>query len=265
MNTTMKYLLLFFLFFFKLSISQELNTETKTAIRQFILAVKTNNKEKIASFISYPLRREYPIPPINNKTEFIARFEEVFDTKLKSKISKSIIDSNWSQVGWRGIMLNNGDLWINDASKISAINYQSKKELTILNQLIALEKSKLHISIKEYLRPKYILRTKQFIIRIDEVSESNYRYTSWSKSKTMGEKPDIIVQNGEIEFDGSGGNHRYIFKNEEYIYECYIIRMGESNDPDARLNIYKNDKEILSQDAMIFPSIPENLFIKSIK
>ena len=97
-------------------------------VREFINAVKTKDPENIAVYISFPLRRKSPIPPIINKRQFIKRFDEVFDNTLISIIINSDPNRDWSQVGWRGIMLGNGDIWLDDSGRLIALNIQSEVE-----------------------------------------------------------------------------------------------------------------------------------------
>lgn len=226
---------------------QELKKEYQKKITNFIDYIKNDKKNDIAEMISYPLKRQYPIPKIKNKQELIKRYDEIFDTKLKSLIIKSKPSKDWAEVGWRGIMLYDGDIWIDTDGKLIAINYQSKAESTMRNQIIESEKKTLHPSISKYQNPTYILETDKFRIRIDEISANNYRYSSWSVKSKISEKPDLIINNGTFIPDGSGGNHHFDFKNGDYRYECYIIEMGESDSPPAQFTIYKGDKEILSQ------------------
>ena len=148
-------------------------------------------------------------------------------------------------------MLLNGQLWIDYDGKILGVVYQSKVESIEKEKLINAERKSLHPSIKEYKQPIHILETTKFRIRIDDLGNGKYRYTSWSINNKMSEKPDIILDNGEYIPEGSGGNHTYEFKNKEFIYDCAIIVMGEDVSPPARLTIYKGDKEIISQKAQI--------------
>ena len=67
----------------------------------------------------------------------------------------------------------------------------------------------------------------------------------------MTEKPDLIVNNGRWEPDGSGGNHRYVFVNGRYKYECWINVLGTNETPPADLKVYKNNKEIVAQPAQL--------------
>lgn len=230
---------------------QELKKEYQKKITYFIDCVKKDRKNEIAEMFSYPLRREYPIPNIKNKQEFIKRYNEIFDSKLKLLIINSKPSKDWSEMGWRGIMLYNGDLWIDTDGRLIAINYQSKTEENMRNKIIEFEKKTLHPSISKYQNPIYILETDKFRIRIDEISTDNYRYSSWSIKNNMAEKPDLIIYNGKFIPNGSGGNHYFNFKNGDYTYECYIIEMGEDDSPPAQFTIYKGDKEILSQKVKI--------------
>jgi hypothetical protein len=107
----------------------------------------------------------------------------------------------------------------------------------------------LHISIQNFKKPSSIIETEKFKIRIDELNNGTYRYCSWSFKKAMSEKPDIIINGGKIEFDGSGGNHTYSFKNKEYTYEVGITVLGDGSEYDANLIIFKEEKEILNQKA----------------
>lgn len=231
----------------------KLTKEHKEVIEDFIGFFKTNNRQKIAENISYPLKREYPLPEIKDKKEFLKRFDEVFDSKLIATIIKSNLskEDDWSAVGYRGIMLDNGSLWLDYDRKLLAVNYQSDIEAKKLAKLIALEKSGLHPSINKFVKPVSILLTKKYKIRIDDMGTGNYRYSSWKIAAKTSDKPDLIIMNGKFVPDGSGGNHHYTFKNGKYVYECGITVLGEEDSPPAYLTIYRDDKEILSESAYL--------------
>jgi hypothetical protein len=240
-----------FIFLFTGIFGQDLQKKYQVIISNFIDCVKNDQKEKISDMISYPFKRKYPIPSIKNKQEFIERYNEIFDDTLKQMVIKSKPATDWSDVGWRGIMLYRGDIWIDFNGRLMGINYQSKAELSMREKLISNEKEKIHASLSQFQYPICVLETSKFRIRIDELGNNNIRYSSWSINKAMNEKPDLVLTKGEFIPKGSGGNHSYRFRNADYIYECSIIVMGEDNAPPARLTIYKGDKEILSQKAMI--------------
>ncbi len=231
--------------------SQDLKPAYQKFVKSFISSVKSNNKEGVAAFISFPLGREYPIPVVKNKADFIKRYDQIFDATLKSEIIKSNPAKDWAEMGWRGIMLGQGDIWMDTNGKIITINYQSKAETDLKNKLIAGEKGKVHSSIAAFKAPVYVLETSKFRIRIDDLGNDNYRYASWPIKKPMSEKPDLVITNGKWISDGSGGNSHYEFKKDSYLYSCYIIVIGTSDSPPAQLIISQNGKDILSQDAKI--------------
>lgn len=248
----MKYLkkiILLFLFIQSILFSEEvLNPEYQTLIKPFITAVKNNNTSAICKMIRYPLKREYPIPSIMNEEEMLMRFNEVFDDKLKEEILKSSIESDWDDVGWRGIMLNRGTLWIDYNGSIHAINYQSENEKKFKEKLIKNEKNNVHTSLQKFELPCLVCVTKKFKIRIDDLGDYNYRYAVWPKEKEQNEQPDLILKNGKWVPDGSGGNHYYEFINNKYKYRIYVFVIGSDETPPGILEVYKSDKLILEQN-----------------
>lgn len=241
----------FIIFSVQNAFCQNLKPEYQKFVKSFITNVKNNNKQGVAALISFPLKREYPIPAVKNKTDFIKRYDQIFDSTLKNKIINSNPATEWSEMGWRGIMLGQGDIWMDTEGKIITINYQSKAEKELKNKLVVGEKGKLHSSIAMFKAPVYVLETSKFRIRIDDLGNDNYRYASWSIKKSMSEKPDLVITNGKWISDGSGGNSHFEFNKGVYLYECSIIVLGTSDSPPAQLTISQNGKEILNQDAKI--------------
>ena len=231
--------------------AQALKQEYQTDINIFIGHLINDNSKELAKIISYPLKRDYPIPDVKNQQEFILRYNQIFDDSLKRIIIGSDAARDWDEVGWRGIMLYSGTVWIDTDGKITAINYQSKAEKELKKKLIEADKNKLHSSVVNFAEPVYILETSKFRIRIDQLSTGDYRYASWPITKSMSESPDLVLNNGKVIMDGSGGNHRFQFKTGVYMYECSISPLREKDASPADLRVYKNGKVILSQDAIL--------------
>ncbi|MEG1590703.1 hypothetical protein [Chryseobacterium sp.] len=230
---------------------KKIDTIKVANINYVIDLFKQKNIEDISQNVNFPLRREYPIPEIKNREQFKQRFNEVFDEILINKIANSKL-SQWSEVGWRGIMLNNGTVWIDsDEGKIIAVNYQSDFEKKLRKELIDKEKENVHSSLKTFESPTYKIKTKKYLIRIDELKNNKYRYASWKISKKESSKPDLILNNGELEFQGSGGNHVITFTNGNYTYKVYRNILGEENTPDITLEVEENEKTILHQDGSL--------------
>lgn len=231
--------------------SEKLDESKIANIKNIIALFKQKNIEDISQNVNFPLRREYPIQEIKNKEQFKVRFNEVFDKILINKIANSKL-SQWSEVGWRGIMLDNGDIWIDsDEGKIIAVNHQSDFEKKRRTDLINKEKENIHSSLKSFESPTYKIKTKNYLIRIDELKNNKYRYASWKINKKESSKPDLILNNGELEFQGSGGNHVITFTNGNYIYKVYRNIIGEENTPDITLEVEENEKIILHQNGTL--------------
>lgn len=229
----------------------DLTEDELFCVNRLIEIFKTKDVNQISKIIQYPLDRQYPLPSIANEQEFKQRFSEVFDAILIEKIANSKIEQ-WSEVGWRGIMLDNGIIWMNNYdSVITTVNYQSEVEKKMLTDLIIEEKKHLHTSIKNYELPKYRIDTKNYHIRIDQIEESKYRYTSWKINELETSEPDLIMNNGELEFQGSGGNRLYTFKNGIYTYKIFVHILRDENSPDVTLEIDKNEETILSENGQI--------------
>lgn len=50
-----------------------------------------------------------------------------------------------------------------------------------------------------------IIKTKKFKVRIDKQPNGNYLYQSWGANTKITAKPSMIISNGELISDGSGG------------------------------------------------------------
>ena len=229
---------------------QELEDKEIERIKALIALFKKKDIDGISNKISYPLYRQYPIPHIKDKEEFKKRFSEVFDQILIDKIANSQI-SEWSEVGWRGIMFENGDLWMDTDGVITSINYQSGFEKNLMTSLIAKEKGDLHTSLKTFKSPIYKIKTKIYLIRIDELSDYNYRYAAWKVNEKETSKPDLVINNGQIEYEGSGGNHVITFVNGIYTYKVYRNVIGTDTSPDITLEVEENGKVILKTDGTL--------------
>ncbi|MFN5704569.1 MAG: hypothetical protein ACK45U_01815 [bacterium] len=144
-------------------------------------------------------------------------------------------------------MLHNGVLWIEDNGGLKAVNYQSAFETNLRTSLIEKDRSTLHPTMREYLEPRCIVETEVYRIRVDELKDGTYRYSSWKKNSDVGSIPDLQLTEGTLVFEGSGGNHRYIFTTEDFRYEIEILLIGFDYDSPVRLLIFKADKEILNQ------------------
>tara|TARA_R110002096_G_scaffold426827_1_gene637054 strand:+ start:1588 stop:2403 length:816 start_codon:yes stop_codon:yes gene_type:complete len=229
--------------------SQLSKTAYEDVVEYFVDCIKNSDIDKLDSIISYPIERPYPIPSIRNKQELKKRYSEIFDDSLTSIISNSNITKDWTDMGWRGIMLNSGIVWLDYDGRFITTNYMSKNEKLIEEKWINYERDLLHPDLKEFKKPIHTIETNKFIVRIDQLENNDYRYASWSIDSDISNKPDLVINNGEWTPDGSGGNHYFTFTNGEYSYKVYVNVLGSDETPPFNLEVTKNDKVILSQPA----------------
>ncbi|MDR1848027.1 MAG: hypothetical protein LBR17_07945 [Bacteroidales bacterium] len=105
----------------------------------------------------------------------------------------------------------------------------------------------LHPSIRKFDKLVNIFTTNKYTIRIDYMGNDKYRYVSWNKGKSMGDKPDLVIENGlkEYEIKDKYDNIetcRYSFINAGYKYIC---------ERDTLTICDKNGKVILLQKKII--------------
>lgn len=232
--------------------AQVLREEYQVYVNNFKKTVKSKDKEKLSQHIRFPLNRRHPIPDIKDKKDFINRYDHIFDKKLINEIINSSTAKDWSEVGWRGIILNQGSVWLDHEGSVIGINHSTKKEEEYKNKIINQLRASIHQSLTNYKKSEAYLETKKFKIRIDELENGKYRYASWSITKSTSEKPDLVLNNGEITLDGNGGNHYFTFINLKYTYEIYVSYIGTDETPPASLTVYKEKDIILEQNAIVF-------------
>ncbi len=227
-------------------------TQHINLVKPVVAAFKAGDKDTIAERVHYPLKRKAPLEAIKNKHMLIARFDEVFDKAFVEKITTSNIRHDWQMMGWRGIMFDSGKLWLDFDGSIWAVPYESEAEKTRREALIAKQKQRLHESLREFTQPILTWKTKKHLIRIDELAENQYRYAAWDITQTMADEPRIVITNGTLSFDGSGGNHFYTFMNNGYRYVCHVIVLGTEQSPAGQLEVFKNGAQVLSEPALDF-------------
>ncbi|WP_420924872.1 hypothetical protein [Aeromonas veronii] len=226
---------------------EQLPAEYRPFVQQLVDAAEARDHQALANQMKYPFKQEYPIPAIKTPAEMLTRFDEVFDDTILKSIATSRIGQDWQTMGWRGIMLGSGEVWMDFDGKVIGINHQTAQATKLKAELIARQKSGLHPSVREYKSPALMWQTEKFTIRIDELDDGHYRYASWAKGKMLTDKPDLVLKNGTVRVEGTGGNHTYLFTSGPYRYECVVTVLGERGVPPGELVVYKDDVEIVHQ------------------
>lgn len=216
-------------------------------VQKMIDAAKARDPQALANHMKYPFKQEYPIPAIKNPSEMLTRFDEVFDDAILKRIATSRVGQDWQSMGWRGIMLGSGEVWMDFDGKVVGINHQTAQAARLKAELIARQKSDLYPGLRDYQSPELMWQTEKFTIRIDDMGDGHYRYASWAKGKVPSDKPDLVLKNGTVRVEGTGGNHTYQFTSGPYRYECVVTVLGEQGAPTGELVVYQNEVAIMHQ------------------
>ncbi|MBW8523467.1 hypothetical protein K0U91_11860 [Chryseobacterium chendengshani] len=98
-----------------------------------------------------------------------------------------------------------------------------------------------------------IIKTKKFKIKIDRQPNGNYLYQSWGANTKITSKPSMIVSDGEVVPDGSGGNYYFEFNNNGTFYQVWRNYLTNSSKkaPYTLVVIGENGETLVRQDAQI--------------
>lgn len=98
-----------------------------------------------------------------------------------------------------------------------------------------------------------IIKTKKFKVRIDKQPNGNYLYQSWGANTKITAKPSMIISNGEMFPDGSGGNYYFEFNNNGTIYQVWrnYLTASAKKAPYTLVVIDSNGETLVRQDAQI--------------
>ena len=236
---------------------QEEKDAIDKAAATIIEMVTNRDKKGISQMLTYPIQREYPIPPIRNATEFIERFDEVFDSARISNI-KHAFTTFWDfrhgtslaqeEESWFDyILCFNVE---NDGSPYIYLIECSKTEAKKAKRLIELERKELHESLQSFLYPVVLMETPTQLIRIDRIVEKDtvienselkngYRLACWKKGCSISDKPDLILTNGIQFLPASWLFPQYDFINGNYGYSCSLDLWDQSV---ISVTVYENAK-----------------------
>ncbi|KFF23314.1 hypothetical protein [Chryseobacterium vrystaatense] len=133
-------------------------------------------------------------------------------------------------------------------AQASLVNAAEKTSVTISTSTLSNE-----ILPFQKIPKTVILKTKKFKIRIDKQPNGKYLYQSWAANAKITSKPSMIISDGELIPDGTGGNYYFSFVNEGYSYQVwrnYLTDYGTKSPYTLKVND-ENDHEIVRQDAFV--------------
>ncbi|WP_294286455.1 hypothetical protein [uncultured Chryseobacterium sp.] len=109
---------------------------------------------------------------------------------------------------------------------------------------------------KERVPKSVIIKTKKFKIKIDQQPNGNYLYQSWGVNGKVTSKPSMIISNGELIPDGTGGNYYYEFSNNGYTYQIWRNYLTDSvkKAPYTLMVTDQNGKTVVNQSGYVVKS-----------
>jgi hypothetical protein len=224
----------------------DIPTSTIKSYRRIAQLIKYDSIKKLATLVSYPLRRENPLPDIYSPKEFVSYYSTLFDNEFKQELMNFDSSKIFQHNGNYGLFA--GDVWIDADGKIISINHVSESEKKYSIKLTNEIQSKMHPSIKPWKRNVLVCESKKYLVRIDDINgHDSLRYISWGEGKQISEKPDLILYGGTYQFQGEQGGITYTFKSGEWSYIIDEVDMCEhSEDCGLFFRILRNDKEVSS-------------------
>lgn len=91
----------------------------------------------------------------------------------------------------------------------------------------------LHPSLQRYKRLLSYFKTKDYIIRVDQLDDDNLRYSSWKSNAELSEKPELVIVGGHVLKSNNDNSieNSYLFINEGV---KYVVGYGETHhEPDG--------------------------------
>ena len=235
-----------------LSLYLQINAQTvhtipvwrQNQIDRIVDLIKNDRVLQLSELVQYPLKRRNPIPDIKDKESFILYYSILFDNNFKLKLINAKYTTDNTIDRYDGFGLLSGDIWLNESGEIITINHISEMEIFLQKMLTSDIKAMIYPSINDWNENILVAESEKFIIRIDLLADNSLRYVSWSKPKSISDKPDLILFNGNQEFQGTAGGILYTFKNSNW---TYLINQRDicADDEDCGLflELFLNDQE----------------------
>ena len=112
----------------------------------------------------------------------------------------------------------------------------------------------LNSSLSKYERLLRYVKTKDYIVRVDMLANGELRYSSWSKSGTTDDYPDIVLTGGEkVHFEVDPNQLRpcdeYRFKNGRY---QYIVNHFEVGRDENGCGVHHDYLMVVSEGKVLF-------------
>ncbi|MCM1111394.1 MAG: hypothetical protein NC336_09305 [Clostridium sp.] len=163
--------------------------------------VSIDDPEEFSRYVSYPLRRPYPLHDIKDR-EGMKRY---YRTMVDDSLRRSAKHGRWQQFGWRGWSTEEDQwIWIDDG-KIYAVTRISPAEQEQIDNLRRAERESLwnELASDDWTPVGCMVgRHNRHVYRIDQSGDSIYRLVVYGSPERMRNKPDTVYA-GRVDIEGS--------------------------------------------------------------
>ena len=211
------------------------------AAKKLQMALRKNDRQAVANLVQFPLPNEKPLASVRNAHEFLARWDEFFD----STTIPTVLAANAGDYGWRGIALTGGIVWF-EKGKIRAINSQTAAYQKALQAAIKQDGTKLYPSARGYDKVTFECTTKKLYIRAQQHGD-DLRYFAWKKAASLLSKPELELTGGKYDPQGTGGNYNLEFDNNGFTYSLNVGHYLCGEDCKDYLVVSQGDKQMSNE------------------
>lgn len=210
-----------------------------------LIHIAQGNAKAAAPCINYPIDRPHPLSPIDCEETFIRTFPILFDEGTRAKIAEALQAGEVpEQVGWRGYLFLNGELWADEASgKLYVINSTSAAERELMQQQTRDEVDTLHPDLQANLLDTvltFVSEEKGLYGRIDllttedDAGRDQYRVAVFSMDMSPNGLPKYTFICKEV-VEGTACNVSYQLPDETAVF--YVTRAGHLETPPYQLDL----------------------------
>jgi hypothetical protein len=208
-------------------------------------AIEEGDAETVAAFVRFPLKRQYPIPPIADAGEFVDYFPTLFDEAFRAQMREGQFAEDWREMGWRGTCYGGGDIWVDgtlaDGGMIFDVCYRSEAEQRLRAALVEEERQTLPPSLAETCDPVFSFQTEdgEFVGRVDRREDGFFRIALFPGPAQTGQllprsgcDPSAVFAATAVH-QGDGGYHVYLDVDGRHALE--VPGVGSDETPELEL------------------------------
>lgn len=191
----------------------------------FRTALKNEDAAMLASVVFFPLSLNYGQDvsvSIDNPATLQAKFNMAFPPEVRDAVLNEDPTKVWCS--YQGIMYGNGAVWANDIGK------------TMETVRFVVESVNLPESISDQPLPKkgkldFICNTAKHQVIVDEPDGAALRYRAWKKAQPITDKPDMEIDAGVDDFQGTGPCAAHVWEFKKGDTEFDVSELGCTGDP----------------------------------